>query len=183
MMWLHFRPCLVPSWCGTSRTIWDRCWSWALQVLPVCCSHDPPQRKRAWKWMNVISGTTHCWKQNHASMAIRLEHEVSCRSKPGTRWSIRKRTDITFAVCCVSEDEQTGADLEKQGDSCLRWGKYRRNCPLDRPLRMTVLLTLLHRGFPPEITFHQHVTFTTVANSYVLFKLWDVNEAGAWRRG
>ena len=30
--WLHVRPCLVPSWCGASRTIWDCCWS---QDIPV----------------------------------------------------------------------------------------------------------------------------------------------------
>jgi len=27
MAWLHLRPCLVPPWCGASRTIWDFCWS------------------------------------------------------------------------------------------------------------------------------------------------------------
>jgi len=31
---LHFRPCLVPSWCGASRTIWNRCWSWGISSPP-----------------------------------------------------------------------------------------------------------------------------------------------------
>ena len=26
---VHLQPCLVPSWCGASRTICDCCWSWA----------------------------------------------------------------------------------------------------------------------------------------------------------
>ena len=30
LAWLHFRPCLVPSWCGASRTTWDCCWSWGI---------------------------------------------------------------------------------------------------------------------------------------------------------
>ena len=28
--WLHLRSCLVPSWCGASRTIWDFCWPWGI---------------------------------------------------------------------------------------------------------------------------------------------------------
>ena len=30
LAWLHLRPCLVPSWCGASRNIWDCCWSWGI---------------------------------------------------------------------------------------------------------------------------------------------------------
>ena len=28
--WLHLWPCLVPSWCGDSRTVWNCCWSWGI---------------------------------------------------------------------------------------------------------------------------------------------------------
>ena len=33
--WLHLRPCLVPSWCRTSKTIWDCCWSWGISSPPI----------------------------------------------------------------------------------------------------------------------------------------------------
>ena len=33
--WLHLRPCLVPSWCGNSRTIWKSCcWLWGISGPP-----------------------------------------------------------------------------------------------------------------------------------------------------
>jgi len=32
--WLHLRPCLVPSWRGVSRTIWDCCWFWGVSSPP-----------------------------------------------------------------------------------------------------------------------------------------------------
>ena len=33
--WLHLRPCLVPSWCRASRTIWDFCWPWGISSPPM----------------------------------------------------------------------------------------------------------------------------------------------------
>jgi len=51
--WLHLRSCLVLSWCGASRTIWDYCWSWGISgppgLLPPRLS---PKEKRARKWVN-----------------------------------------------------------------------------------------------------------------------------------
>jgi len=32
--WLYLRPCLVPSWCGSSRTTWDCCWLWGISGPP-----------------------------------------------------------------------------------------------------------------------------------------------------
>jgi len=33
---LHLRPCLVPFWCGTSRTALAGCWSWGAFIPKVC---------------------------------------------------------------------------------------------------------------------------------------------------
>ena len=33
--WLPLWPCLVPSWCGASRTIWNFCWPWGISSLPT----------------------------------------------------------------------------------------------------------------------------------------------------
>jgi len=30
--WLHLQPCLVPSWCGASRTVWDFSWPWGISI-------------------------------------------------------------------------------------------------------------------------------------------------------
>ena len=44
--WLHLQPCLVPSWCGAKRTIWDCCWV----LLELLSPRPSPEEKRAWKW-------------------------------------------------------------------------------------------------------------------------------------
>ena len=46
--WLHLRPCLVPSWCGASRTIWDCCWSRGISGRPgAAAPWLYPKEKRA----------------------------------------------------------------------------------------------------------------------------------------
>jgi len=44
--WLHLRPCLVSSWCGASRSIFDCYWSWGISGLPRSAApSNSPQRK------------------------------------------------------------------------------------------------------------------------------------------
>ena len=51
--WLHLRPCLVPSWCGSSRTTWDCCWSWGIFGHPGAAAPATlPKGNRARKWVN-----------------------------------------------------------------------------------------------------------------------------------
>jgi len=45
MSWLHLGPCLVPSWCGASRTMWDCYWPWWGFRFILCLPRDLPQRK------------------------------------------------------------------------------------------------------------------------------------------
>jgi len=58
--WLHLRPCLVPSWCGASRTIWYCCWSWGISCPPIGLlpPQQSPEKKRAWKWIKK-------WTESH----------------------------------------------------------------------------------------------------------------------
>ena len=58
--WLHLRPCLVPSWCGNSRTIWN-CMLLVVRYFGSsqgCCPRDSPQRKSGHQneWMNEYAG-------------------------------------------------------------------------------------------------------------------------------
>ena len=56
--WLHLRPCLVPSWCGATRGIWDYCWSWSISGPPRAAARDSPQRRIGHKnkWVNEYVG-------------------------------------------------------------------------------------------------------------------------------
>jgi len=55
--WLHLRPCLVPCWCGASRTIWNCCWSWGISGPPrASAPRLSPKERRARKWMNEYAG-------------------------------------------------------------------------------------------------------------------------------
>jgi len=55
--WLHLWPCLVPSWCGASRTIWDHCWLWGISGPPWAAAPTTPPKRKAGtkmsKWMSV----------------------------------------------------------------------------------------------------------------------------------
>jgi len=55
--WLHIRPCLVPSWCGANRTVWDCCWPWGISFLPRAAAPSIlPKRKAGTEmseWMNT----------------------------------------------------------------------------------------------------------------------------------
>jgi len=55
--WLHLRPCLVPSWCGASRTIWDCCWLWGISGPPRAAAPASLPKGKAGtktnKWMSV----------------------------------------------------------------------------------------------------------------------------------
>jgi len=55
--WLHLRPCLVPSWCGASRTIWDCCWSWEISSPPWAAASVTRKRKigHQIEWMNMYA--------------------------------------------------------------------------------------------------------------------------------
>jgi len=51
--WPYLQPCLVPSWCGNSRTIWNCCWPWGISgpsrsVAPRLS----PKEKWTPKWVN-----------------------------------------------------------------------------------------------------------------------------------
>ena len=47
---IHVRPCLVPSFCGTSRTLWDCCWPWRISSpLNATALITLPRRKTGWK--------------------------------------------------------------------------------------------------------------------------------------
>jgi len=35
---ITLRPCLVPSFCGASRTIWDCCWPWGIPSPPTAAT-------------------------------------------------------------------------------------------------------------------------------------------------
>ena len=52
--WLHFRSCLVPSWCGASRIIWNSCWSWGI-TSPLWAAAPRPslKEKKTWKWWKI----------------------------------------------------------------------------------------------------------------------------------
>jgi len=52
--WLHLRPCLIPSWCGARRTIWD-CWKPLVIFNPprLLPSESSWEESRVWKWLNV----------------------------------------------------------------------------------------------------------------------------------
>ena len=51
--WLQLQPCLVPSWCGASRTIWDCCWSRGIWGPPrTAAQRLSPKGERARKWVN-----------------------------------------------------------------------------------------------------------------------------------
>ena len=72
--WLHRRPCLVPSWCGSNRTTWDCCWPWGISSTPRATAPKPsPQKKREWQWVidgndrsigqqGVMSPGAHFWR-------------------------------------------------------------------------------------------------------------------------
>ena len=47
--WLHLWPCLVPSWFGDSRTIWDCCWPWGISILWERPTHDSSRGKGGMK--------------------------------------------------------------------------------------------------------------------------------------
>ena len=49
--WLHLQPCLVPSWCGASRTIWNACWLWGIPSPRAGSPATPLTEKQAWKLM------------------------------------------------------------------------------------------------------------------------------------
>jgi len=53
MAWLHLWRCLVPPWCGASRTI-RNCWkSWGISsLIRSTAPASPCEEKRAWKWRN-----------------------------------------------------------------------------------------------------------------------------------
>ena len=60
--WLHLRPCLVPSWCGASRTIWNCFWSWGIPVpLGLLPSPLLPKKNRARKWVNEYECVSLHW--------------------------------------------------------------------------------------------------------------------------
>jgi len=51
--WLQLQPCLVPSWCGASRTIWDCCWSRGIWGPPrTAAQRLSPKEMLARKWVN-----------------------------------------------------------------------------------------------------------------------------------
>ena len=61
--WLHLRPCLVPSWYGASRTIWDLLLVMRhLDSSYSCCHRNPLQKKSGqeneWQKM-TIRGSIH----------------------------------------------------------------------------------------------------------------------------
>jgi len=55
---LHLWPCLVPSWCGASKTNWNCCWPWDFQLLlRLLTPRTSLMEKRAWKWMKWMPFT------------------------------------------------------------------------------------------------------------------------------
>jgi len=54
--WLHLRTCLVPSWCGASRTISDCCWSWGIS-RHLGLLRPSAEKKRAQKLMIFLQDT------------------------------------------------------------------------------------------------------------------------------
>ena len=49
VVWLQHRPCLVPSWCGTSRNIWHRWKPCDIEFYLGCWSRNFGSGKRVWK--------------------------------------------------------------------------------------------------------------------------------------
>jgi len=52
--WLHLRPCLVPSWCGASKTMWDCLKPWG--VSSPRAEHRKTQFENEWNaytWINA----------------------------------------------------------------------------------------------------------------------------------
>jgi len=61
--WLHLRPCLVPCWCGASRTIWNCfcCWSWCISSPPrAAAAAILPRGKAGMNEMNDIYVSLFC---------------------------------------------------------------------------------------------------------------------------
>jgi len=52
--WLHLRPCLVSSWCGTSRSIWHCCWPWRIPSPRAAVPATLPRGEAGMK-MNEIN--------------------------------------------------------------------------------------------------------------------------------
>jgi len=62
--WRHLRPCLVPSWCGASRTIWNCCWSRGIPSPSGAVAPATLPRGKAGMKMNdiYVSLSTGVWK-------------------------------------------------------------------------------------------------------------------------
>jgi len=55
---LLLRPCSVPFWCETSKTIWNCCWPGGIPSCPMDVAPATSlEQKRAWKWMKWITFT------------------------------------------------------------------------------------------------------------------------------
>ena len=57
-LWLHLRPCLIPSWRGASRTICECCWSWCIFESVRLLARASWAEKRVWKWMKELLSST-----------------------------------------------------------------------------------------------------------------------------
>ena len=50
---LHLQTCLVTSWCGAGRTIWNCCWPWGIaSPSKAVAPWHSPKEKWAKKWIN-----------------------------------------------------------------------------------------------------------------------------------
>ena len=68
-------PCMVPSWCGASRTIRDCCWPWGILSPPRTAALLPsPEEKWAWKWMNDKLDKKQVSKPNRCTWLISWHH-------------------------------------------------------------------------------------------------------------
>ena len=50
--WLHLRSCLVLSWCGANRNIWNCCWPWGISSPPRVAAPASLPKEKAGVKMN-----------------------------------------------------------------------------------------------------------------------------------
>ena len=86
-------PCLVPSWCGATRTIWNCCWSWGISC--------PPRDA-------VPDGFLYCFCLLAESYEI-IKHYHSTptekwpRVRPRTRWCVTTSSTLLGPILVWSE--------------------------------------------------------------------------------
>ena len=151
--WLHPGPCLVPSWCGASRTMRDCCWPRDISSPPRAAAHTTLPRRKA---------------------GMKLNEKINIRgSIHGNVLSVSVLGAFSHFVCYWLAKPLT---FTRAGKSSPKLNSWNKNLVLEFPVTLNFKLIALY-------TITKHSIWRTEMGSYSLENIDNVMDLFSLKQG